>query len=342
MTGVAAAEVLDLRWAVFGLGSIGRRHLGNLVTLGVEDIVGFDPNPHLRDEARLVHPCGEYRESWDGQSDLGIQVAVVCTPTSGHVELGVRLARAGVHMLIEKPVSRSAGEAGALVDAVAQSEVKTLVACNFRFHPGMAKTREIILGGTLGRPLSFHASFGQYLPDWRPQVDYRETYSAQSSLGGGVLLDRIHELDYLQALFGNPSHVMAMMDNSKTLDIDVEDRVDAILRYPSGLVGSVHLDYLRREYQCSLDVSLEGGWVRWSFNPNEVRWYDAALRRRSMDSWPDYDWNAMYVDQMKHFLAVVAGEEPSMNSVEAGVATVAISDLVRCSAAEGRVMEYGV
>ena len=98
----------------------------------------------------------------------------------------------------------------------------------------------------MGEIISLEAHVGSYLPDWRPQKDYKESVSARAELGGGVLLELSHELDYIRWFFGGIDSVIAVLKNSNILGLDVEDGADLILKSSKGLHISLHLDFNSR------------------------------------------------------------------------------------------------
>ena len=172
--------------------------------------------------------------------------------------------------------------------------------------------------GRIGRVLSAHAEFGQYLPDWHPWEGYQGGYSAQKSLGGGIILDSVHELDYLHWLLGEFKEVYCSADKVSNLEIDVEDTADFVLRLESRAITSVHLDYLQRAYNRSLKLVGGEGTIIWSYQDNLVKLYSAAERKwQVFEKGVPYDANEMYVEEMKHFLRCIEGKDsPIMDGRE--------------------------
>jgi predicted dehydrogenase len=301
------------RWLIAGCGSIGKRHLRNLRHLGVDDIVVFDEREDRRQEAA---------EQWNVQTTdnleaglEGASVAVICTPTHLHVQGALTAARAGCHLFIEKPLADSIEGVDLLLEEVVRRRLHTLVGCNFRFHPAMREMKRLVAEGVAGRLVSARAQFGHYLPDWHPWEDYRRGYSARREMGGGVVLDRIHELDYVRWLMGNVTEVCAFSGKLSSLEIDSEDTAEILLRFESGAFGSVHLDYVRRDRDCRLEIIGEEGTLEWSYQGHAVSWYLGVDGQRRHLAWPDYDPNNMYLDEMRHFLAVLEGRERSAQDV---------------------------
>lgn len=155
--------------------------------------------------------------------------------------------------------------------------------------------------GIVGHPMNIRAEFGQYLPDWRPTQDYRQSYTAHAAMGGGIILDASHELDYVRWLGGEVESVSCAAGKFSGLEMDTEDMAEITLRIKGNLIAQVHMDCLQRDYVRTCKVVGEKGTLIWDFKQG-VRHYDAATAR-----WQDEpiapDLNDMYVDEMKHFVS---------------------------------------
>ena len=144
-----------------------------------------------------------------------------------------------------------------LASLIPLCEAKRIVAApssTLRFNPSIRRIKELVDGGRIGKPLVLTYHSGQYLPDWHPWEDYRTSYSGRADLGGGALLTFSHELDSLCWALGAPSRVVAMAAHASALEIDTEDSAEMILQFPDGPLASVHVDYLRRPPQRSLEI----------------------------------------------------------------------------------------
>jgi predicted dehydrogenase len=304
-------------FAVIGCGSIGKRHLRNLRTLGVRAIVAFDTQAARRDEAaRLgVETCDGLDAMWQ----MRPAVCVIATPTSSHLALALEAARRGCHLFVEKPLSHDWNDVERLLGSVKRRALLTLVGCNMRFHPGLRCVRTLLQERAVGRVVGARVEVGQYLPDWHAAEDYRASYSARRDLGGGVILDAIHELDYIRWLLGEVARVTCVTGKLSGLEIETEDTAALVLCFDKGAIGEVHLDYVQRAYRRTCQVIGDQGTIHWDYSAGEVRWYAARTRRWQVFSNPS-GWvpNCMYIDEMKHFLRCLAGaEEPELGVLEA-------------------------
>jgi predicted dehydrogenase len=319
---------------VLGQGSIGRRHATLLRELRCEVVV-FDP---------FAATVAEGVERADGIEEAlaGADAVVVASPTSEHPGQVATVLAAGLPVLVEKPLATTAQEAARVVDLARQESTLLAVAMNLRFHPGPRTVHEVIAGGAIGRPLLAHFTFGSYLPNWRPGTDYRVGYSARRELGGGVLLDVIHEVDYASWILGPARAVSARVARVSDLEIDVEDAASLGLEFAGGAVASMDLDYLDRSYRRGCRVVGDTGTVDWDWARETVVVYgpdgDAEERPAPSDVAPTYR------EQLAAFLAAIragnadVGDSGLVAGREA-LAALQVVDAARESSDTGRRVE---
>ncbi|GMR10749.1 MAG: Gfo/Idh/MocA family oxidoreductase [Anaerolineae bacterium] len=323
------------RILISGLGSIGRRHLGNLVELGVADIL-------LHRTGKSTLPDDDLKE-FESESDLARALErwqpdaiLVTNPTALHLDIAVPAARSGCHLFIEKPLSHSMQGIDDLEAAVESGGGQVLIGFHFRFNPGLRAIKELLKEGAVGRPLSARVYWGEHLPDWHPWEDYRASYSARSNLGGGVVLTLSHPFDYLRWLLGEISDVQALTANSGSLGIDVEDTASVLMGLEQGLVANVQLDYLRRPPAHSLEIIGTEGAIQWEGLSGHARWYDPKDAQWNELPPPEgFERNTMFMEEMRHFLAIVAGEEQPACGLKDGIRVLEIVEAVHESAKTG-------
>lgn len=172
------------RFLIVGLGSIGRRHLACLREISPDAEITVWRQYH-RDGAV---PDGADHVVLDLESALACKpgCAIVANPAPFHLETAIALAEAGVHLLVEKPLSDSIRDVDRLLSLCESKGLVLAVAYVLRNHEGLKVFRQAVQCGEIGRVLSFRAEVGQYLPDWRPGGDYRNNVSARKELGGGA------------------------------------------------------------------------------------------------------------------------------------------------------------
>jgi predicted dehydrogenase len=329
-----------MRALIVGLGSIGRRHARNWVALGLGPVAVCRRTDNTQPEPLdfPVRPFTKLDEALDDQPD----VVLVTNPTSLHVETACRAVQAGAHVFIEKPIGHALDGVAELLDEADRRQRLLMVGYNLRFHPGLARFRELYRQGAVGRPVSARAEAGEYLPDWHPWEDYRASYSGRRDLGGGPMLTLSHELDSLCWVLGPPARVIAMAAHASSLEVDTEDTAELVLQFPTGgPLASVHVDYLRRPPRRSLEIVGEEGVLRWEYDEHRIRHYVPATREwRTEEGDPGWQRNDMYVAEIAHFAACVRGElERPLIDGQQGAAILAISLAARRSAAEGQALD---
>lgn len=313
-----------MRIAVLGQGSIGRRHAANALALGHE-VTAWDPVAAALERVAVAPTAEAALEA--------AEVAIVASPSSEHASQARLALTHDCHALVEKPLALSAADIAPLERLATERGLTLGVAMNLRFHPGVLALRETLASGTLGDVLVVRAWFGSWLPGWRPGTDYRESYSAQRALGGGVLLDAIHEIDYLTWLLGDVRAVSATLATVSRLELDVEDVAQLQLEFTSGTQATLSLDYLDREYDRGCRLIGAEGTAAWSWAGEAVRvtGADGATVTSPAPSAP----GPTYESELGAFLdATRQGSRPATTAAEARHA-LAVVAAARESAATG-------
>jgi len=302
---------------VVGCGSIGKRHIENLLTLGVVDIGVCDTNAKQLKDVCDQYPVKGYMDLQDALTDRP-QVTLICTPTHHHLPAALAAAKAGSHLFIEKPLSNKlSDDIEHLTDVIAQQGLECLVGCNMRFHPAVVRMHKAIESGLTGDPLSLRAHYGHYLPNWRPQQDYRLSYSSQRALGGGIILDAIHEIDYVQWFLGDAIEVFCYSQKISDFDIDVEDCADILIKFANDRVASIHLDFLDRVKRRSGDMVGSKGTMVWHSTGKKPEYATVELHfdndTGQIDQF-EVDTNEPYLKELEHLLRCIDGtDEPLLD-----------------------------
>lgn len=270
------------------------------------------------------------------------ELAVIASPATRHLETAIPLARSGAHLLVEKPLSATCAGVGELIDTARASGIVLLIGYNLRYAPSLREFGRLVEQGVIGRCLSVRAEVGQYLPSWRPDADYRQGVSARKELGGGVLLELSHELDYLRWIFGEVRSVQAVIARQSRLEIDVEDTADLLLQFDpasdsdsDGVVASVHLDFVRRDSIRLCTVVGERGTLRWNGITGSVERYSADVNAWEAVFTSELDRDATYIAQWSHFLACVCESAEPRVTGQDGLAVLRIVEAAREAASTG-------
>jgi predicted dehydrogenase len=320
---------------IAGLGSIGRRHLRNLLALGERDILLYRSRQSTLPEEELS-PFPTFMDLEEALAH-GPEAVVIATPTSLHLDVAIPAARQGCHLLFEKPVTHSFDRVDELQSAVKENRVRVLVGFQFRFHPGLRRIAEFLQVQNLGRPLWARAHWGEHLEGWHPWEDYRRSYSARADLGGGVINTLCHPLDYLRWFFGPAAEVSANKAHLSKLELQhVEDTADIGLRCHSGVFASVHLNYIQKPPSHNLMIVCEEGILLWDNQDGAVRVLRAGVEEQVFPAPQGFERNSLFMEEMKHFLAVARGEEQSVCTLEDGIEILKLTLAAHASSDLGR------
>lgn len=337
---------------IAGLGSIGRRHFRNLIALGETDIIllrshratlsddelaGFPVETNLADALKKHKPAA----------------VIVATPTALHLDSAIPAAQAGCAILLEKPVSNSLERLDVLQEAAEKNGSRILVGFQFRYHPTLNQARELIQQGALGKVLTVHAHWGEYLPNWHPWEDYRQGYAARADLGGGVIFTLTHPLDYLQFMLGEVESLWSFNGHISPLELDVEDVAEIGLRFANGAVGGLHLNYVQRPPVHRLEIVGTNGTLRWDnadgilyFHkmPADFGSYRATPPAALIEQYrlPDgFERNQLFTAQTRHFVETARGESEPICTLADGVSALRLALAAHESQKSKRVINMG-
>lgn len=335
-----------MRVLIAGLGAIGQRHARNLRALRPDIELHALRGRRLR---HVVTDTLQRDDTRDVEADLGVTVhgtlddalaarpdaVFVCTPSALHVDIALRAAAAGCHLFIEKPVSHTIDGLGRLQRTVAERKCVAAVGCQWRFHPGVLRLRELLVAGALGVVRKVEIQYAEYLPDWHPYEDYRTSYAARADLGGGVVLTQIHDYDLAWWLFGTVRSVHATGGHLSALDVDVEDTVRAQL---DTAAGPVFVAQTFAERPPRRTVTVHGEAATATLDLRETRLtVDPPVAEGLV--LVDYQRNEMFRAEVADFLGCVASGGIPRSPLADGVAVLQVALAVKESLRTGRPVQ---
>ena len=320
---------------VVGGGSIGKRHLRNLLATRRSAAV-VEPREDRRAEILAKHPGTPVHATIEEALAHGPYLAgFICLPTAYHLEPAMALARKGLHLFMEKPVSHSLDGIPELLDVLQQRRLTSMTGFCLRFFKPLQKAKELLDAGRVGRIVTARSFTGVYLPDWHPYEDYRSFYMAKKAQGGGVLLDECHAFDWMQWLCGPIAGVFSVVGTFSDLEVETDDVCEVIARFGTRAVGSIHLDMVDRSARSEVEIIGTTGTVIADLEGHHVKAYDHASRKWETFSFePSYD--RMYVDEIDHFFGCVERGEKPMVDLRDGFRVQRIIDACARSSASGR------
>jgi predicted dehydrogenase len=324
---------------IVGLGSIGRRHLANLRALGWTHIRAVRSRGSSLDEAGLTGlPVDRDLSTALSRHPLAV---IVSNPSALHVAVALDAARAGAHLLIEKPLSDNLEGVADLESLVAAGRLRALVGFQFRFNPGLRQIRAWLRARAIGSVVTAQVHWGEYLPDIHPWEDYREGYAARPELGGGVLLTLSHPFDYLRWLLGDMARDSAIESRRDALGLAVDTCVDVTARFANGASAHIHLNFVERPRNHQLTLIGTEGTITWNDSDSAAHRYCINSRRWETVRAPaGFERNWMFRDEMRHFLGCVSGVEQPLSTIADGRAALELALAARQAISGTRIPAY--
>jgi predicted dehydrogenase len=311
------------RVLVVGVGSIGERHLRCFRATGRAQVSLVEINANLRrtvGERYGITSC--YPDLEDALADRH-DLAVIATPAPLHVPMAIRLAEAGVHLLIEKPLSTSLDGIDRLRHLVREVGLVAAVAYVYRVHPCLAAIKDALAAGRFGRPVQLIAVSGQHFPTFRPA--YRSIYYTDRAQGGGAIQDALTHLINAGEWLVRPVDRVVVDAAHQVLDgVEVEDTVHLLCRHGS-VLGCYALNQHQPANETTLTVIGELGMARWEPNQNRWRW-----QLKPGDDWhdeaiPPMERDTLFTSQANRFLDALEGKATVPCSLDEGVQTLKVN-----------------
>ncbi len=325
---------------VVGAGSIGERHLRCFRETCRAEVAFVEINPDLRRVIAERYGVTGYGDVDSALADSavrggqGFTAAVIATPANLHLQIAHRLAAAGLHLLVEKPLDTGLAGLTALEEVVRERRLVVAVAYVYRCFPALAAMRTALQSGRFGRPVELVAVCGQNFPTYRPA--YKATYYTKHATGGGAIQDALtHVLNAGEWLVGPIDRLVADAAHQVLDGTTVEDTVHILTRQGS-LLGSYSLNQHQAPNEVTITVVCERGTVRWEAQTQRWRWmtkpdegwHDEPFEPRARD--------AAFIDQANRFLdAIEHGASPAC-SLEEGAQTLRVNLAALASTAAGR------
>jgi predicted dehydrogenase len=304
---------MQTRFLVVGCGSIGNRHIKNLLDLK-QYVIAFEPDENTRQNIKSQYAIQVFNDL-DKAIDL-VDAVLICSPSYLHAEHIEKCIYANKHIFVEKPLACSLNQLTNVKSLMKDFNKVFQVGFNWRFHKQVLKLQDKLDLGRIGKIYNVQLTYSSYLPNWRKN-DYTETYSANKNMGGGIILDNIHDIDIARKLFGNIISVYCSARRIGDLDIDVEDTADIILEMNNFNVY-LHMDYLGKIPLRSCKIIGD--------EMCDILYNDIEL-------------TMSYIAEIKHFIALINGSSAqNISTFDDGYESLKIAEYAKQSANAGKMI----
>ncbi len=329
------------RILIVGFGSIGKRHAKL-----ARDLFPSSKIVVLRHKSCETKKLQQIDHCVTNLSDairFKPQIAVIANPASYHIKIAYPLAKQGVHLLIEKPISNSSKNILKLVRMCNSKKSILMVGYNLRHMKSLSKFREILKKKTIGKIFSVRSEVGQYLPSWRLNSDYKKSVSARKELGGGVLLELSHDIDYLLWLFGKVKWVNSTLHRQSDLKINTEDTAHINLGFANtkktnDIVANLNMDFTRHDTTRFCKVIGQLGTLYWDgvdgsiklFKRGSNQWKTLLKKKKQMDQ--------TYISEWKHFINCIKNNKKPLVDGKDGYNVIKTIEAIKRSSKSSSVV----
>ena len=289
----------------FGLGSIGQKHAKILIKNYKFDLYAFRSGmgntPNQLGIKELY--------SWDEVEKIKPDIAFITNPTSLHIDTAIKCAKLGCKLFIEKPIGKDTKGLVELLDLIKNRKLVTYLAYNLRFHPVILNLRKYLEGQ---KPFHTRVVCTSYFPSWRNSTDYLKRYSANLDMGGGVILDLSHELDYITYLFKEIHTIKGSYGRVSNVTVDSGDYVDFLITTQMG-PANVHVNFFSNIRQRYIQMDFEKMTVIGDIINSEIKEYENETIKETYKL--EYDIDQDYIMQIKYFFENIENHK-MMNNLE--------------------------
>lgn len=322
-----------------GLGGIGQRHLRNLLSIKGQkfEIYAWRVKKNNKEITNFLSldKSSNFEKKYKIKvfNDLKIALKIkpnitfICNPSSMHIKPAIMAVKSGSHVFIEKPLSNTLEGIKELIRESERRKKIVYVGFQLRFNPVINKLKEIIDSKKIGNILGVRAEVAEYMPGFHRYEDYKNSYASRKILGGGVILTQIHELDYLQWIFGKPRKVFVLGGKYSKLRINVEDCASILIESRlknKDIPISLYMDYLQKDPRRTCYVYGTKGRIEANLRTLSLKIIKDSNSIKKF-TWKNFDRNKQFLEQLKHFLNVINNKEKPLVDIKEGLKSLKIA-----------------
>lgn len=315
---------------IVGLGSIAKKHIANIKHLYPNAFIYVVSSSGTIKSFEVdgIELVFSLEKAIHYQPDF----AIIASPATFHAQHAALLIAANIPVLIEKPFTAEAQESKNLMEIAQSAKIPVKIAYCLRYLSTAKIVKKIIDEKKIGFIYNASAHVGQYLPSWRKDKDYRSSVSASKALGGGVLLELSHELDYLQWFLGDLYYHNSILRHTKELALEVEEIADVMLTTKTGCVCTVHMNFIQKNYQRHCYIIGEKGHIYWNLLNNSVWLYLNHQQEPIIFDESSWDRNSMYLLMIEEFVASIQKKDSDNMHLGDAYKTIELIEQIKKSA----------
>lgn len=302
---------------VCGVGSIGERHINNLLKLGYKDLLVYR---RKRKKFRTINQNIKQFSSLDDALNENPNVAIIANPTSLHVETAIKCAKSNCHLFIEKPLSNSLKNINLLKKICNKNKLICSIGFMMRYHPLIKKIKKIIDQDLIGKIVHFSSQWGEDLRLWHPWENYQSSYAANDYLGGGPTLTLSHDIDL--ALWICNQEVKKKYINlnySSDLDIKTHHGSDIMLKFKNNSTANIHLDFYQNPPKRTIEIVGTLGRLEFDYYLSTLKFLLKNSSKKSVYRLRKFNRNDMFNEEIKTFIHCINNKLEAPIPLEEGL-----------------------
>lgn len=325
-----------------GLGSIGQRHLRNLKLINKKlqfYAIRKKKNSPLLDKnnsvisSRFNCEDNNVKEiNLNQAKKINFYIVFVCNPSSLHLKYSFLFLKKNTALFIEKPISHNFYRINIFKKEIEKKKIICGIGYQLRYEKILYKIKKLIDTNALGKIKKVNIKNRHFLPYHHRYEDYRTGYAANKSLGGGVLLCFIHEIDYAIYLFGTPKSLRCSLNKKSDLQMDVEDTAKLTLYYNDHETFNINmtLDFIKKHEERFLKIKFEKGWIFWDLKVNTLKInYNSEKQEVKFQSHRKRD--TLFTKQLRSFLKSVQRKKQPVSNYTNGIESLKLVTLAKKS-----------
>lgn len=312
-----------MKFLVIGLGSMGKRRIRNLQYLKAGEIIGFDISEDRRKEVEEKYKIKTFSELEDAMKN--VDAFIISTPPNRHIEFATIAAENNKHFFTEVNVMNDLSKMEKLIELIKGKSIVAAPSSTFRHNQLIKKMKDIVINGSLGRPLSFEYHCGQYLPDWHPWEDYRSFYVSRPETAACREIS-VFELSWIKWLLGSIESISCVKNKLSDIDAKIDDTYHFLIKTSNEVIGHMLIDVISCPAARQFVMVFENGTVVWD-------WTNHVLKVYKNNKWKVYcekctpaekyiAGEEMYIEEMRSFINAIKNKESYAYSFQDELETI--------------------
>ncbi|MBT5491729.1 Gfo/Idh/MocA family oxidoreductase [bacterium] len=305
---------------IVGFGSIGQRHLQNLLDNYPNNKYYVLKKPHynnvIKDCQVVSNDLADYYKDVafiDSIDDIDyMDTAFICNNTSDHLATALKLSKQNINLFIEKPLSHNSKDLDSLKKNLEQNKSIMMIGFQTKFNPIYLKLQKLIEN----EKITFvNSKWLTYLPNWHKYEDYKKSYTANESLGGGVALTLVHELDMLNSLFGSLELINSISGNFSNLDIKADDYLMANFKSQNRAIN-LHLSFAQVKEERTITINSSDKTIVGDFVNNTIEiYYKDEVKLINFE----LERNKLFKDEVEYFFKSISNKGNCINTIDESI-----------------------